>query len=882
MDGDAQYMADFGRRLSSSTLPMQSSPQVDSVGRGGSTGTRVKSLAPSLAYRDSPYPVSSRRESVAAKAKELAFDDPYYFRHQRRKDAGRDKTKRLTEPSEARSVRHKPNFAPRSVPPAEEGASAAQRVLDDCRSLLVDDCSSLAGQSERAKASAGRTTLGRGVSPDWEQRWTPSALVGRGRGMNAVAASTTFGRLQADSMRKDLEDPGNRRKDVVTGWHFDVEPPLERRGSVAMGTDTGWMSNPASPVPLPVGTSVTSKGSTGRSRTGHSSSGANGRRPLSEEQANRLTLSPIAKVGGEQGERRLSHGARPKTSSPRPLEPSVTGSNRSTRAVQHLAKQRSLAGYSEAGKAVSPGNAMTREDGGPVGNDSPEEILRRSCEVTKQLAGLVAARHAPFGQSKGSCVTVPPVGHDEAQLNYKAHKSVSLISEGSRIRHPTDSPRVGKVDQTLRDPNGKVLSPGAATARLLRECGQSAYGGNATKLDQKTGSRVGVPPTEPVPACLDVPGASSVAASSRVPSFARTGANSCAPDSTHQVNEPPVVGANIDSTVPVRSAKGHAPGFKLLHFSGEESDTWTAFFCHIQVVARANEWDSEYTKNAVMASLRGKAMLHLETLPPSDNLTLVQVMTSLQQRFGKTETRETLLAELTARRQKVKETYKDLGNDIRRLVCLAYPTLNESQQNDEMCARFKVAVSHEVVQCDLRCVDVPMTLTEMIARAERRHRAGELTYGERRFNQQQPSTIRLTGDGDLSSAARPPRGEATANSDPFENRLEQLIAQIGNLESRQKASLDQRTCYNCNKKGHISYDCPEPSHREEKEKMKREQRARDKAKSKAQPLTAGSEGAQVPAAIAVTKPGAGAAKPKATPPNSQTAKPNVAHSGNGQ
>ncbi len=99
------------------------------------------------------------------------------------------------------------------------------------------------------------------------------------------------------------------------------------------------------------------------------------------------------------------------------------------------------------------------------------------------------------------------MGHDEAQLNYKAHRSVSLISEGSRIRHPTDLPRVGRDDQAFRGTNEKVVSPGEATPRLLSECGRPAYAGVATKPVQETGSHTGVPMTEPVPACLDVLGA---------------------------------------------------------------------------------------------------------------------------------------------------------------------------------------------------------------------------------------------------------------------------------------------------------------------------------------------------------------------------------------
>ncbi len=56
----------------------------------------------------------------------------------------------------------------------------------------------------------------------------------------------------------------------------------------------------------------------------------------------------------------------------------------------------------------------------------------------------------------------------------------------------------------------------------------------------------------------------------------------------------------------------------------------------------------------------------------------------------------------------------------------------------------------------------------------------------------------------------------------------------------------------------------------------------DKAKKKTQSSNAGSGGAQVQAAVSALKPGAGAAKPKVTPPSSQIAKSDVARSGNGQ
>ncbi len=201
--------------------------------------------------------------------------------------------------------------------------------------------------------------------------------------MNAVSASTPFGPQQEYAMTRDLEAARPHRHDLVAGWHFEVPSPNERRGSVITGADKGWMSKPGSPVQSPVGTSEVSRAGAEHSRTDHSISGANGRSPPREERTDRLTLSPIQQVGDERNERRLSHVARQNTSSPRSLEPSLTGSNRSQRTVQHIAKPRGLAGYTEVSKAASPGNAKARESGRPVVNDSPEVLLKRSREVTE-------------------------------------------------------------------------------------------------------------------------------------------------------------------------------------------------------------------------------------------------------------------------------------------------------------------------------------------------------------------------------------------------------------------------------------------------------------------------------------------------------------------
>ena len=73
-------------------------------------------------------------------------------------------------------------------------------------------------------------------------------------------------------------------------------------------------------------------------------------------------------------------------------------------------------------------------------------------------------------------------------------------------------------------------------------------------------------------------------------------------------------------------------------------------------------------------SLRGNAQGVLGNLPGTDQRDYKALCIALEQRFAPTNQTELYRAQLRERKQKAVETLPELGQDIRRLTNLAYPT----------------------------------------------------------------------------------------------------------------------------------------------------------------------------------------------------------------
>jgi hypothetical protein len=171
---------------------------------------------------------------------------------------------------------------------------------------------------------------------------------------------------------------------------------------------------------------------------------------------------------------------------------------------------------------------------------------------------------------------------------------------------------------------------------------------------------------------------------------------------------------------------------KLQTYSGEGTETWKAYATHVEIMKMIHAWSEPETLMMVMASMKGKALIHLTNMLPADRTQLDTLLSSFEERFGVVEHRSTLLAEFQNRRQKANESFRDVGNDLRVLARKAYPTFSGTQIEDLMKVQFLAAVRNPNVRFALgqrTCV----SLAAMIADAEQLARLGSDAFGERQF-----------------------------------------------------------------------------------------------------------------------------------------------------
>jgi hypothetical protein len=314
---------------------------------------------------------------------------------------------------------------------------------------------------------------------------------------------------------------------------------------------------------------------------------------------------------------------------------------------------------------------------------------------------------------------------------------------------------------------------------------------------------------------------------------------------------------------------------KLHSYTGDGTEAWLEFAMHARVVATANRWDAETLKVMIMAALKGQALRHLTTLPDPSRYDLVYLLDALREEFDRPEARMALIAELNARRQGAKESLLAVANDIRRLVRKAYPSYDPSAQQDVMCIRFREAIRSSHVKFAVMRMQGLTTLHELVAEAELVSRAGSASYGEKQFGTAATTQVNLVSEasGAIASLSLGRNPASVGESGGLQASMTRLVAQVGELEFRQRAALEQRTCFRCHKQGHISYDCPDRD--KSKGYQPRDWKPKEKGKGKPPNPSSSDKGGNKTQAD-----GKKEEKPKPSPSQADAKKPDPAQAGN--
>ena len=331
-----------------------------------------------------------------------------------------------------------------------------------------------------------------------------------------------------------------------------------------------------------------------------------------------------------------------------------------------------------------------------------------------------------------------------------------------------------------------------------------------TSIDTSSASDVYVP----LPTSIRVPRSarqiSSIGGADRAPSPRRTGSRSS------PVTDPP-------QSVP-------RPKNLMKPATYDGTGLWNDYLSHFESVSLMNHWTDLEKGLYLAASLRGQAQGVLGNQATGDRQNYQKLVQALQDRFAPSNQTELYRAQLRERRQKASETLPEMGQEIRRLTNLAYPTASSELKevlateqfldglfDPEMRLKIKQARPVNPNDAIQRAVEL-----EAFSRAEQRRKehvhvidkdsSEKGSRMETLMTEMQKNIKLLQQEIQSLKKERNQRQRRDGPSGGYSNA--EGNRGPGSADQRCGPGNRDKRCYNCQSPGHIARNCPNSTNEE--------------------------------------------------------------------
>lgn len=238
-------------------------------------------------------------------------------------------------------------------------------------------------------------------------------------------------------------------------------------------------------------------------------------------------------------------------------------------------------------------------------------------------------------------------------------------------------------------------------------------------------------------------------------------------------------------------AAGPPGRIHLGKFNG--TSKWEDFLCQFRRASHVNRWGDGDLVELLCLHLEGTALEFVNGLPVGRVQRFDSLVDALGGRFGTERMATVFKCELRQRKRKRGESLRDLGQDLRRLMQLAYPRATPEQQEEQIVDRFIEALGDKQQRLEVRR-GRPTTLEEAI----------HIAMDAEAWELEEEETGKRARAVSVDSNQDDPIATLLLN---LTKMVEAMSSRVGNTDANRERGPVK--CYQCGQMGHYKRQCPQ-------------------------------------------------------------------------
>ena len=280
----------------------------------------------------------------------------------------------------------------------------------------------------------------------------------------------------------------------------------------------------------------------------------------------------------------------------------------------------------------------------------------------------------------------------------------------------------------------------------------------------------------------------------------------------NQADATSTTGKDIPTAAKPMKTSGKEVYMKPATYDG--STPWIDFRAHFESISEINRWSYNQKGLYLAATLRGAAQGVLGNLQTAEKHDFEKLVAALESRFSPVNQTELYRATLRDRKLKSSETLPELGESIRRLTHLAYPSapreVAETLAKDyfvdalpDFDMRLRIQQSRPSYLNDAVRLAVEI---EAFTRAEKQKQS-EKGYAR-------PTQVNKIGETEDPIDKRSMKefmDHVTKSLDSFKGEIKAMQSETSKMKQRLFDRRSRVKCFKCGKQGHIQKDCRQQS-----------------------------------------------------------------------